>query len=211
MGDSIRVVKPPRATRKTKATPWQEHLTIDVVYAAWNKTLGHPFVAWLVPVCFRTVMIPYENISMRLAIAYASLLTLLWIGSVFNKRIAFGIPREVDLDEEVIVITGGASGLGRLIADFYAMKGANVAVLDVKKDEDDEMMGIDYYHCDVSDFKQVEASIANIRNNVCSWNSLFRTKSAIMLVDHAHRLCAIAGNPNNPHKQRRSNAQQIHP
>jgi hypothetical protein len=170
MSDSIRVVKPPRATRKTTATPWHEHLTIDVVYAAWNRTLGHPFVAWMVPLCFRTVMVPYENISMILAIAYASVLTLLWIGSVFNKRIAFGIPREVNLDEEVIVITGGASGLGRLIADFYAMKGANVAVLDVKREEDDEMMGIEYHQCDVSDFKQVEASITKIRENVCSLN-----------------------------------------
>jgi NADPH:quinone reductase-like Zn-dependent oxidoreductase len=116
-------------------------------------------------------MVPYDNISMRLAIGYAAFLTLLWIGAVFNKRIAFGIPREVNYDEEVILITGGASGLGRLIADFYAMRGASVAVLDVKKADDDEMMGIEYHHCDVSDEKQVIAAVAKINDSVCSCNS----------------------------------------
>ena len=156
MGDQIRVVRPPRAAKKTDRLPWHAYLTIDVVYAAANRTILHPFVAWMIPLCLRTVMVPYENISMKLAIAYAAFLTLLWVAAVFNKRIAFGIPREVNYDEEVIIITGGASGLGRLIADFYAMRGASVAVLDVRHDEDDEMMGIQYYHCDVSSYKEVE-------------------------------------------------------
>lgn len=169
MADKIKVVRPPRPAKKTAHVPWHAYLTIDVVYAAANRTILHPFVAWMIPLCLRTVMVPYENISMRLAIAYAALLTLLWVAAVFNKRIAFGVPREVNYDEEVIVITGGGSGLGRLIADFYAMRGASIAVLDVKKADDDEMMGIEYYHCDVSDYKQVESTIAKIANTVRSF------------------------------------------
>jgi NAD(P)-dependent dehydrogenase (short-subunit alcohol dehydrogenase family) len=116
---------------------------------------------------------------MQISIAYAGFLTLLWVLSVFNHRIAYGVPREVDFEEEVVLITGGASGLGRLIADFYAMRGASVAVLDVKKPDDDEMMGIRYYQCDVGDRKQVELSVAKIKEDVCRHNSLLYSRSRI--------------------------------
>jgi hypothetical protein len=168
MADQIKVVRPPRATRKSSPQPWHSYLTIDVVFAAANKTFLHPFVAWMVPLCLRTVMVPYDNISMILAVGWASFLTLLWVLSVFNKRIAYGVPREVNYDEEVIIITGGASGLGRLIADFYAMRGSTVAVLDVKRPKDDEMMGIEFFECDVSNSDRVEETIQNLNQSVCS-------------------------------------------
>jgi short chain dehydrogenase len=145
---------------------WQSLLTIDVLYSAALKTILHPFVAFMIPMSLRAVTVPYSNISMQVSIAYATLLTFWWILSVFNNRIAFGLPREVDLDEEIIVITGGANGLGRLIADFYAMRGANVAVLDVVKKDDDDMMGLQFYQCDIGDRKQIEIAAAKIRKDV---------------------------------------------
>jgi hypothetical protein len=182
MSEKARVVRPPRATRKIAHQPWHTYLTIDVLYAAARKTILHPFVAWMIPLCLRAVTVPYENISMRISIAYAGLLTVLWVLSVFNYRIAYGIPREVDYEEEVILITGGSSGLGRLIADFYAMRGTSVAVLDVQKPEDDEMMGISYYQCDVSDRKQIENAVAKIKEDVCRRNLSFFL---------SHHLCVL--------------------
>src|ERR1700761_6983126 len=110
-------------TKPSLQKPWHALLTIDLICSAACRTILHPFVAWIIPLSLRAVTVPYHNISLQLSIGYASLLTLWWILSVFNYRIAYGIPREMEWDEEVIVITGGASGLGRLIADFYAMRG----------------------------------------------------------------------------------------
>jgi hypothetical protein len=155
-----------QSTRNLKEQSWQSFLTIDVLYSAALKTILHPFVAFMIPMSLRAVTVPYSNISMQVSIAYATLLTFWWILSVFNNRIAFGLPREVDLDEEIIVITGGSNGLGRLIADFYAMRGANVAVLDVAKKDDDDMMGLQFYQCDIGDRKQVETAAAKIRKDV---------------------------------------------
>jgi hypothetical protein len=155
-----------------KAQSWYSLFTIDVLYSAALRTILHPFVASIIPLSLRAVTVPYSNRSMQLSIGWAGLLTLWWVLSVFNNRIAYGLPRDVDLDDEVIVITGGSSGLGRLIADFYAMRGANVAVLDVtKKEDDDGMMGLQFYQCDVGDRTQVEDAAKRIRKDVRSTNS----------------------------------------
>lgn len=89
------------------------------------------------------------------SIAWATIVTLFWMANVVNQRIAHGIPREVDLSEEVIVITGGASGMGLLVAEVYGMRGATVAVLDVNEMENTEARGVTYYKCDVGDKGQV--------------------------------------------------------
>jgi NAD(P)-dependent dehydrogenase (short-subunit alcohol dehydrogenase family) len=68
------------------------------------------------------------------------------------------------------VITGGGSGLGQLIAQIYGMRGAGVAVLDVKEVSEvewwDEISGVDYYQCDVSDRKALEMTAKRIENDV---------------------------------------------
>lgn len=89
------------------------------------------------------------------SIVWATFVTALWIALTINDRIAHGAPREVDLSEEVIVVTGGASGLGMLVAEVYGMRGATVAVLDVNEMDNGEARGVTYYKCDVSDSKQV--------------------------------------------------------
>jgi len=103
---------------------------------------------------------------MVVSITWATLVTLLWMGNVISHRIAYGLHREVDLSEEVIVITGGTSGLGLLIAEVYGMRGATVAVLDTKPLENTEARGITYYQCDVSDKSQIARVAAEIERDV---------------------------------------------
>lgn len=112
----------------------------------------------MLPLSLRAQATPYTHTAMQVTIAWASLLTLIYILGLISNRIAYGAAREVDLSDEVIVVTGGASGLGALIADVYGMRGANVAVVDVQNAEEDkvEEKGIVYYECDVGDRKQVE-------------------------------------------------------
>ena len=131
-----------------------------------KKTFFHPFIAWLVPLCFRAEMMDYTETPMRVSIVFATVVTLCWIVAYVNERIAYGMPRNVDLGEEVIVITGGSNGLGLLIAEIYGMRGATVAVLDNREMENGEARGVTFYKCDVSDRKQVGKVAREIERDV---------------------------------------------
>ncbi|KAL4919333.1 hypothetical protein BDW62DRAFT_43925 [Aspergillus aurantiobrunneus] len=139
---------------------WHEHLTIDLFMTVLNRSIFHPFIAWIVVLCLRAQATPYAHPAFRVASAYATFLTLLNVAFVISDRIAFGIPRQVDLSEEVIVITGGASGLGRLIAQIYGLRGVSVAVLDIADEKDvkgwEDVGGVEYYQCDIGVRDEVE-------------------------------------------------------
>ncbi|KAI0181529.1 NAD(P)-binding protein [Hypoxylon sp. FL1284] len=145
---------------------WSDSVNVDVLLKVLNVTLLHPFVAWIIPLCFRAEHQDFTTNPMRVSIAWATFVTLLWMSNVMSHKIAYGIHREVDLTEEVIVITGGASGLGLLIAEVYGMRGATVAVLDVADLESTDARGITYYKCDVRDKAQVARVAGEIERDL---------------------------------------------
>ncbi|KAK8255363.1 hypothetical protein HDK77DRAFT_460474 [Phyllosticta capitalensis] len=155
---------PPPTSQSSK--PWHAHLTIDLLAYVASYTIFHPFVAWVVPLSLRAQRTPYHFTSFIVSVTYASLLTAFYAFSLINKRLAYGPPRKVNLDDEVIVITGGAGGLGLLIAEVYGMRGASVAVLDVAEIKDAESRGIHYYRCDVGDSAQVEKASSRISQDL---------------------------------------------
>jgi NAD(P)-dependent dehydrogenase (short-subunit alcohol dehydrogenase family) len=63
---------------------------------------------------------------------------------------------EFRLDGEVAVVTGGASGIGRVVADALAAVGARVAVFDLAA------AGADAHKVDVADEAQVTAAFAEV-------------------------------------------------
>lgn len=148
--------------------PWHAHLTIDLFATVLSRSVFHPFIAWLIPLCLRAVSAPYESTQFIATSVYASLVTLVWVLSVVNKRMAYGLPREVDWDEEIVVVTGGASGLGRIIAETYSMRGASVAVLDVVQptEEIEGQAAIKNYLCDVGDEAAVQVAAKQIEKDV---------------------------------------------
>lgn len=145
---------------------WAKPLSIDLILKVLNVTFLHPFVAWMVPLCMRAQAMTWTATAMQVAIGYASLLTALYFLGVLNRQIAYSKPRKVDFSEEVIVVTGGASGLGLLIAEVYGMRGATVAVLDVKDLEAGEARGVSVYKCDVGDKEQVAKVAVEIERDV---------------------------------------------
>lgn len=134
---------------------WFAPLSIDLIVKVLKTSLFHPFMAWIIPLCFRAQAMHWDAPPMLVSFGWASFITLCWIAGVINDRIAFGLPREVNLDDEVIVITGGASGLGLLMAEVYGMRGATVAVLDVNDMDSTDARGVTYYKCDVADKEQL--------------------------------------------------------
>lgn len=145
---------------------WFAPLSVDLLVKVANVTIFHPFVAALVPLCLRARAMMWDAPEMLGAFAWAAFVSLLWVANAVNQRIAHGAPRDVDLGEEVIVITGGASGLGMLVAEVYGMRGATVAVLDINEMENGEARGVTFYKCDVSDSKQVAAAALKIEQDV---------------------------------------------
>jgi hypothetical protein len=150
---------------------WAKPLSVDLILKVLNVTFLHPFVAWMMPLCMRAQAMRWEHPAIQIAIGYASLLTALFFLGVLNRQIAYSKPREVDLSEEVIVITGGASGLGLLIAEVYGMRGATVAVLDVKDLESGEARGVSMYKCDVGDKEQVARVAVEIERDVSFYDA----------------------------------------
>ncbi|KAK3344437.1 hypothetical protein B0T25DRAFT_635253 [Lasiosphaeria hispida] len=155
-----------RFTAPPQRDSWFAPLSVDLIVKVFKTTFFHPFVAWIIPLCFRAQNMFWDAPPMLVSIAWASFITLCWMAGVINNRLAFGLPREVDLSEEVIVITGGASGLGLLIAEVYGMRGATVAVLDIKEMENGEARGVTYYKCDVTDKDQVARAAADIEREL---------------------------------------------
>lgn len=167
--------------------PWHHHLTIDLIAHVLSTSIFHPFVAWLIPVCFRAVQAPYDSVQCIGACVYAGLITLIWMLSVVNKRVAYGLPREVDWNDEVVVITGGANGLGKVIAETYAMRGASVAVLDVAQpvEQSDGSGDVKFYHCDVGDAEAVERVAKAIESDVGRYALYSSSLHALISVSHS--------------------------
>jgi len=126
----------------------------------------------MIPLCMRAQATPWTDPAMQVALGYASFLTLMFFLGVLNRQIAYSKPRKVDLSEEVIVITGGASGLGLLIAEVYGMRGATVAVLDVKELESGEARGVSSYKCDIGDKEQLARVAVEIERDVSEYHLL---------------------------------------
>ncbi|KAK4209583.1 NAD(P)-binding protein [Rhypophila decipiens] len=145
---------------------WFAPLSIDMLIKVLKTSFFHPFIAWIVPLCFRAQNMHYDAAPMIVSIVWAAFISSCWIVGAINSRLAFGLPREVDLSEEVIVVTGGASGLGLLIAEVYGMRGATVAVLDVNEMENGEARGVTYYKCDVTDKQRVAEVAAEIERDL---------------------------------------------
>ncbi|KLJ09856.1 7-alpha-hydroxysteroid dehydrogenase [Blastomyces silverae] len=157
---------PLRSTNTPRANPhWIDALSLDLILRVLHRTILHPFIAWLIPLCLRAQATPYSHTSFIVTTAYAALLSLVLLLNIVNRRVAYGLPREVSLEDEVVVVAGGASGLGLLVAEIYGMRGMDVAVLDVRDlgaeeergvEEWEEVHSVRYFKCDVGNLEEVK-------------------------------------------------------
>ncbi|KAL8717130.1 MAG: hypothetical protein Q9225_005596 [Loekoesia sp. 1 TL-2023] len=154
------------SSTRSRPPPWYMHLTLDLLLHVGSYTIFHPFVASMLPLCLRALAAPYDSMSFILTSAYAVFVTLCHLLSSVNQRWAYGPPRKVKLLDEVVVVTGGANGLGRCIAEIYAMKGVGVAVMDVAVKEEGEREGVRWYKCDIGDRSMVQKAWQKINDDL---------------------------------------------
>ena len=160
---TARITSPTKTTSSTSDNPpWHTHLNLDTLLLVCSRTIFHWFFVLMLPLSLRAMEAPYDSTSFIVTASYAVLVNICHLMSAMSDRYAYGKPREVDLSDEVVVITGGRSGLGGCIAEVYGMKGVRVAVLDVSVREEEEETGAEeqsdvrYYRCDVGDRGNVE-------------------------------------------------------
>ncbi|KAI9051061.1 hypothetical protein LZ554_005169 [Drepanopeziza brunnea f. sp. 'monogermtubi'] len=67
--------------------------------------------------------------------------------------------------QEVVLITGGASGIGELMAKDFAGRGVKVVVLDLRGPKVAFPPGIHFYECDVTKPEQIASTAAEIRKS----------------------------------------------
>jgi len=110
---------------------------------------------------------PLHHAAVAVLLSFAMVLGL----EKAYERITWGKSRTLDWAKEVVVITGGSSGLGRVIADTYLMRGVKVAVLDVNTfevEDDKDMASLRFYQCDIGDVEAVQRVKKMIEQHVGS-------------------------------------------
>jgi hypothetical protein len=97
--------------------------------------------------------------------------TFLYSASALNTRLGNGSTRPLVWSNQIAVITGGAGGLGWLIAKILELKGVEVVVWDVKapeewsEDQEDEG-GVKWMQVDVGDADAVEKAYGEVVRDV---------------------------------------------
>ncbi|KAI9591487.1 hypothetical protein BDF19DRAFT_454794 [Syncephalis fuscata] len=71
----------------------------------------------------------------------------------------------IDWKDQVVVITGGASGLGNCLAEGLALRGADVAILDINETKS-HMNNIRSYKCDLRDPDMIKTVANRIREEI---------------------------------------------
>ncbi|CDQ19373.1 SDR family oxidoreductase [Halobacillus karajensis] len=103
-----------------------------------------------------------------------------------------GYDKNFNIDGATAVITGGASGIGRAIAELYVEKGSNVAILDINENVTDEAKQIDSEHalgikCDIMNSASIDKAIDQVRSHYGEINILVNS-AGVALLDKAEEL-----------------------
>ena len=131
-------------------------LTIDLVFRCLTFTILNPTIValWPLSMLISEVYSAYD-LTFRLIVLYAILVFLvhglLYLDHVYRQSI-HGPKRRLDWSSELVLVTGGASGLGQSIVSLLASRRTRIAVLDIIQTNENAFPGttIRSYVCDVS-------------------------------------------------------------
>ncbi|KAG8860123.1 hypothetical protein FRB96_004146 [Tulasnella sp. 330] len=135
----------------------------DLVIHVLSRTVFSPMFAVWVPIFYISQKFAWTSPTVIYSCIYFGVVATITMwrfldsawrnGTIFRQKLDWG--------EQVVVITGGAGGIGGLLANTLAMRGVSVAVLDLKPFET-ENSNITSYKCDVSNWADVESVSAQI-------------------------------------------------
>jgi len=135
----------------------------DLLIKVLSRTVFSPWFAIWVPVFYASQGFAWSSSIVVKSCIYAGLVCVFSFWRFLDSAWRNGtlLRQRLDWGEQLVVITGGAGGIGGLLANTLATRGVTVAVLDLKPLESDND-NITSYKCDVSSWQDVEATAAKI-------------------------------------------------
>jgi len=107
------------------------------------------------------------------AAAFKGLKTLLGLGalSTVNAWLNSGVTNNWSSDayvwsREVVVVTGGSDGIGKIVVQLLAEKGIKVAVLDVQDLTYEAPSSVRFFKCDLTDPEAIASAASSIRSTL---------------------------------------------
>ncbi|TFK68195.1 retinal short-chain dehydrogenase/reductase [Pluteus cervinus] len=149
------------AQRSPEAFLVFDALDFDMFVKVFTHTLLSPFFMFFVPVFYIFQGLSYTDPAVLISgihyVAISAYWFLKWCSRLYRNQgsLLFG-PGRFDWGEQIVVVTGGASGIGELLANTLAVRNVTVIVLDVNPIVT-ENYNVTYYKCDVSKWEEVEA------------------------------------------------------
>ncbi|KAF7301907.1 hypothetical protein MIND_00756700 [Mycena indigotica] len=142
-------------------SPVWDSLDIDLFVKVANNTIFSPFFLMLVPTFYLFQGAKVTDFTVVSSFVYLVVVSTFWAIKwlshlQYNKASFLYAPRPLEWSDQIVVITGGSSGVGELLANTLAVKSVTVIVLDVKPIHS-QNYNINYYKCDVSKWEEVDA------------------------------------------------------
>ncbi|KAJ4523362.1 hypothetical protein HRR83_000010 [Exophiala dermatitidis] len=175
---------------QSKPKPWYRYITLDLLLLILANSIFHPWISLIFYLCLASVHKHREPLAYY-TLYYTAALAVVECAIWINHRVAHGPHRKVDWENEVAVVTGGGSGLGRVIAQMLVRKGVKVAIWDVKEPDAealDEMERWDlvWHQVDVARLDEVQRAMDRVVDELGSptilINNAATTVSALPLV-----------------------------
>lgn len=152
------------------AAPIFDNFDVDLLVKVLSHTAFSPFFTFFIPVFYYFQGARWPHPILVISSAYTVGICAFWFFKWYSRlyrnqgSLLFG-PRPLDWGEQIVVVTGGSSGIGELIANTLAVRNVTVIVLDVKPIET-ENYNITYYPCDVSKQEEVERVAKQIQEEI---------------------------------------------
>ncbi|KIK67783.1 hypothetical protein GYMLUDRAFT_92458 [Collybiopsis luxurians FD-317 M1] len=142
-------------------SPVFDTFDIDLVFKVMKNTLFSPFFVFFIPVFYVFSGGKMNDPFVLWTGGFYVFLCIYWLGDWLstlyrNQGSLLFRPPRFDWGDQIVVVTGGSSGVGELLANTLAVRNVTVVVLDVKPLVS-ENHNIVYYKCDISKWEEVEA------------------------------------------------------
>lgn len=149
------------ASREPDGSPIFDNIDIDMFVKVLAHTAFSPFFVFFIPIFYIFQGAKYTDPIIISSALYYVAISVFWFVKWYSRlyrnqgSLFFG-PGRFDWGEQIVVVTGGASGVGELLANTLAVRNVTVIVLDINPIVT-ENYNISYYKCDVSKWEEVEA------------------------------------------------------
>jgi len=149
------------SARSQEGSPMFDDFDVDLLIKVLANTVFSPFFVFFIPIfCIFQGNKLSDPIIIYTSIYYVLLAAfwfIKWYSRLYrNQGSLFFRPAPLEWSDQIVVITGGASGIGELLANTLAVRSVTVVVLDLNPIVT-ENYNIVYYKCDVSKWEEVEA------------------------------------------------------